>query len=246
MTCEQIRSTCYAAALMRRALTVTILSLALLPAALLTARTAEACSCMAPPPPVEAARNVDAVFHAKLVSVSEVPKAGPHALGNKLFTFEVVRTFKGQLDAQVNIMTTDNSAACGREYGRPSSEWLIYASIDDKGQAHDNLCSRTKAIADAASDIAELEAAAGTLDQPNDPEVEPGPADPEPEPVEPEEPEEPVKGPEPVDPGKKGCSMSATETAPLGLSLGLLGMLGMFGMLGSRGSLGRGRARRRR
>jgi hypothetical protein len=222
---------------MRRALTVTMLSLALLPAALLTARDAEACSCIASAPPVEAARNADAVFVAKLVSVAEVPKDGPHALGNKMFTFEVVRTFKGQLDAQVNIKTTDNSAACGREYGRPDSEWLIYASIDDKGQAHDNLCSRTKALADAAGDIAELEAAAGTLDQPNEPVVEPGPAEPEPEPVQPEQPEQPVDGPEPVDPGKKGCSMSDTETAPVGLSLGLLGSLAMLSMA---------RARRRR
>lgn len=212
---------------MRRVLTVTLLSLALLPAALLTARSAQACSCMAPPPPVEAARNADAVFHAKLVSVADVPKTGPHALGNKMFTFEVVRTFKGQLDAQVNIKTTDNGAACGREYGAAGSEWLIYASIDDQGQAHDNLCSRSKPIADAASDIAELEAAAGTLDQPNDPPVDPnadpGPSDPEPEPVEPEE----VEGPEPAEPGKKGCSVSDTETAPLGLSLGMLGMLGI-------------------
>jgi Tissue inhibitor of metalloproteinase len=220
---------------MRRALTVTMLSLALLPAALLTARTAEACSCIAPPPPVEAARNADAVFHAKLVSVADVPKTGPHALGNKMFTFEVVRTFKGQLDAQVNIMTTDNSAACGREYGAPGSEWLIYATIDGKGQTHDNLCSRTKPIADAASDIAELEAAEGTLDQPNEPPIEPGPSDPEPEPL----PPEPTEGPEPAEPSKKGCSVSDTEPAPLRL----LGMFGLFGMLGMT-SIGHARRRR--
>jgi MYXO-CTERM domain-containing protein len=178
---------------------------------------------MQTPPPVEAARNADAVFHAKLVSVADVPKPSQHALANKMFTFEVVRTFKGQLDRQVNVKTTDNSAACGREYGDPGSEWLIYATIDDQGQTHDNLCSRSKPIEDAAGDIAELEAAAGTLDQPNEPPVEPGPAEPEPEPVEPE----PVEGPEPSEPGKKGCSMSDTNTAPLGLlglSLGLLGL----------------------
>jgi hypothetical protein len=220
---------------MRRALTVTILSLALLPAALLTARTAEACSCIGPLPPVEAARNADAVFHAKLVSVADVPKTGPHALGNKMFTFEVIRTFKGQLDAQVNIMTTDNSAACGREYGAAGSEWLIYATIDDKGQTHDNLCSRTKPIEDAASDIAELEAAEGTLDQPNEPAVEPGPADPEPEPLPPEA----TEGPEPAEPSKKGCSVSDNESAPVRL-------LGMFGLLGMLGMMSMGHARRRR
>jgi MYXO-CTERM domain-containing protein len=202
------------------------LSLTLLPAALLTARAAQACSCMQAPAPVESARNADAVFTAKLVSVADVPKTGQHALAHKLFTFDVVRTFKGQLDRQVNVLTTDNSAACGREYGKPGSEWLIYASIDDQGQTHDNLCSRTRPLADAAADIAELEAAAGTLDQPSEPPVEPGPADPEPEPLPPEQP----AGPEPAEPSKKGCSVSDTEPAPLGLlgvSLGLLGALGL-------------------
>jgi MYXO-CTERM domain-containing protein len=217
---------------MRRASIVLLLSLALLPAALLTARTAEACSCIGPRPPVEAAREADAVFHAKLVSTVDLPKDGKYALAYKMFTFDVVRTFKGQLDAQVNIKTAESDAACGRTYGEPGSEWLIYARVDDTGQIHDSLCSRTKPIADAADDIAELEANAGSLDQPNEPPVEPGPADPEPVPVEPETPE----GPAPAEPSKKGCSISDNDTGPLGLALGL-GVLGMLGMV---------RARRRR
>jgi MYXO-CTERM domain-containing protein len=211
---------------MRRASTITLLSLALLTAGLLTARSAQACSCMPPPPPVEAAREADAVFHAKLVSVEDMPKTGQYAIVYKRFTFEVMRTFKGQLDAQVRVQTADNEAACGRSYGDPGSEWLIYARIDDQGQTHDSLCSRSKPLADAAADIAELEANAGTLDQPNEPPVEPGPAESEPAPVLPEEPEE-SEGPAPAKPGKKGCSVSDTETAPLELGLGLLGMLGM-------------------
>jgi MYXO-CTERM domain-containing protein len=217
---------------MRRASTVLLLSLALLPAALLAARTAEACSCIGPRPPVEAAREADAVFHATLVSVVDLPKDSQYALAYKVFTFDVVRTFKGQLDAQVNVKTTDNEAACGRSYGTTGSEWLIYASVDGKGETHDNLCSRSKPIADAAADIAELEANADTLDQPNEPPpVEPGPAEPEPAPIEPDGDEEP-EGPAPAQPGKKGCSVT-DETAPLGSTLGLLGLLG-FGLLGRR------------
>lgn len=208
---------------MRRASIITLLTLALLPAGLLITRDAQACSCMAPPPPVEAARDASAVFHGKLVSVADVPRKGQHDLAYKKFTFEVVRTFKGQLDTQINIQTTDNSAACGRDYGTPGSEWLIYARTDDSGQTHDNLCSRSKPIADAAQEIAELDAAAGTLDQPNEPPPEPvGPSDPEPV-VEPEEPVEP----EPVKPGKKNCSVDDGETSPLGLLALALGLLGV-------------------
>jgi hypothetical protein len=210
---------------MRRALIVTLLSLALVPAGLLAANTAQACSCITPKSPVEAARDASAVFHAKLLAVSDVPRTTQYGLDNKSFRFEVIRTFKGQLDPQVNIMTADNSAACGRDYGAPGSEWLIYARIDDSGQARDNLCSRSRPIADATGDIAELEANAGTLDQPNEPPDEPvGPADPEPV-VPPAE--EPVAEPEPVKPGKRNCSVTDGEAAPLGLvglALGLLGI----------------------
>jgi MYXO-CTERM domain-containing protein len=212
---------------MRRALIITLLSLALLPAALLSARTADACSCMAPPPPVVAAREASVVFHAKFVSAADMPKSGPHDLGYRMFTFDVLRTFKGQLDAQVKVKTTDNSAACGRDFGDPGSEWLIYARVDDQGQINDSLCSRTRPIADAAEDIQELEANAGSLDQPNEPTPTPvGAGEPEPEPLPLPVPDE---EPAPVQPGKKGCSVSDSESAPLaagGLALGLLGLLG--------------------
>lgn len=220
---------------MRRASTVILFSLALLPAAVLTTRTAEACSCIKAPSPLEAARDSHVVFHAKLVSVADVPKESQYALAYKMFTFEVLRTFKGQLDAQVNVRTADNSAACGRSYGDPDSEWLIYAHVDNKGQTYDSACSRTKPIEDAAADIAELEANAGTLNQPNEPPpAGPGPAEPEPVPVTTPTPEEP-EGPAPAEPGKKGCSVS-DENVPLGPTLGLLGVLGLLG----------NRARRRR
>ena len=209
---------------MRRASIATLFSLALLSAGLLIPEIAEACSCMPPPAPVVAARDADAVFHAKLVSVTDMPSTTPHGLAYKKFTFEVLRTFKGQLDVQVNVQTADNSAACGREYGDAGSEWLIYARVDENGQTHDNLCSRSRPIDNAVEDIAELEANAGTLDQPNEPPPEPvGGSDHEPEPVvQPEQPEPP-----PPQPSKKGCSISDGETAPIG-ALGLV--LAVFGI----------------
>jgi MYXO-CTERM domain-containing protein len=209
---------------MRRALTVTLLSLALLPASLLAVDTAEACSCMPPKPAVESARDASVVFHAKLVSVADMPKSTPHGLANKVYTFQVLRTFKGQLDDKVNVQTADNSAACGRDYGAAGSEWLIYARVDENGQTHDNLCSRSRPIADAVDDIAELLDNADTLDQPNEPPPEPvEPADPEPVVTPPNEPE-----PAPVQPSKKGCSVGdEPPLGPIGLALALLGSLGM-------------------
>lgn len=210
---------------MRRALALTALSLALTPAALLLAPSeAAACSCMKSESALASARDADLVFTAKLESVADAPASGPHALPEKIFSFEVTRTFKGQLDAKVNVRTANNSAACGRGYGDPGSEWLIYASQADDGTIRDNLCSRTMALDKAAADIEELEANLDGLDQENpepEPEEEPvEPAEPEPEPVQPDADAE--GGPEPAKPSKKGCAVAGEDLGGAPWFLGLL------------------------
>jgi hypothetical protein len=215
---------------MHRIYAISVLSLALIPAALsLAPREAAACSCIPSPGALEAARDADAVFTAKLIRVADGPQGGPHAIKTKVFTFEVMRTFKGQLDAQININTADNSAACGRDYGDVGSEWLIYARIDDAGQARDNLCSRTTPLASASADISVLEANADGLDKPDQepPTTDPGPAEPEPEPLQPSS----DTGPEPAEPSKKGCSVSDADLDGGGLA-SLLG-IGLVLALGS-------------
>ena len=221
---------------MRRAFAVTAVSLVLSTAALaLLPSEADACSCMRSPSAVEAARGADAVFTAKLVSSKDVPPSGQYGVATKVFTFEVTRTFKGQLDAKVNVSTADNSAACGRSYGDPGSEWLIYAKIDGEGQTRDNLCSRTTALDKAAEDITELEANADSLDQePNDTAAEPEPvepSEPEPEPVIPPDAED---GPEPGSPSKKGCSVADGDLGPRDLGGALAGLLGLGLIVGWR------------
>jgi MYXO-CTERM domain-containing protein len=215
---------------MRRTLSF-VAALALAPVALLTAREAEACSCMQSKDAVTAARDVSVVFEGKLVVIESPKPKGPHDLPMKIFTFEVVRTFKGQLDTQVRVATTENSAACGRDYGKVGDGWLVYARSDDQGQLQDNLCSRTTVIADAAADIAELEANAGTLDQANPP-YEPesedddtvAPAEDEPLPIEPPtDDHDDHADPEPAQPGKKGCSIGDDSPPPIA-ALALLGL----------------------
>lgn len=211
---------------MRRTLSF-VAALALGSVALLSASEAEACSCIQPKDAVTSARDANAVFEGKLLVIESPKPNGPHDLPMKIFTFEVVRTFKGQLDSQVRVHTTDNSAACGRDFGKVGDGWLIYARTDDAGQLQDNLCSRTMPIADAAADIAELEANADTLDQTNPP-AEPvaedtvAPADDEPPPIEPS-PADDHAEPEPAGPGKKGCSIGEDSPAPIA-ALALLGL----------------------
>jgi MYXO-CTERM domain-containing protein len=214
---------------MRRLLAIGLLCSVFVPAAALVhVGEASACSCMPPKGPVEAAQNVNVVFQAKLVAVADAPQPGPYDVPSTLFTFAVIRTFKGQLDARVTVLTADNSAACGRSYGEVDSEWLVYARVDDNGQLHDNLCSRTMRFEQAAADVAELEEHADALDDdppPYEPIDEPGPADPEPEPIQPQpKPHGADAEPEPI---AKAGRCSVTDG---GGSSGALGLLGLFGL----------------
>jgi hypothetical protein len=210
---------------MRRLVAASLLSLLFVPLALvLQPNEAAACSCLPPPEPVAAAQSVDCVFQAKVLSVFDAPKPDQYGLQNKIFTLEVVRTFKGQLDPQVTVVTADNEAACGRNFGVEGSEWLIYAKYDDAGQLYDNLCSRTRPMQYADADIAELEEHAHELDdEPPDPSQEdpgPGPADPEPEPIVPDMGSE--EGNEQPEPTPKPGRCVVTEDAPAGGVAGII------------------------
>lgn len=185
----------------------------------LTPSMAQACSCMASPDALAAARDSSVVFEGKLVAVDSPKPTKPSDLPSKIFTFEVTRTFKGQLDSQVRVVTADNSAACGRDYGKVGDTWLVYARTWDTGEIHDNLCSRTMPIADAAADIEVLLANAGALDKPAEPEPELQPES-EPEPVEPTS-----EAPPPAEPSKKGCSVG-DEPEPFA-ALALLALLAL-------------------
>lgn len=200
-----------------------VAALALLaPAALvLTPSTAQACSCMSSPDALAAARDSSVVFEGKLVAVDSPKPSKPSDLPSKIFTFEVTRTFKGQLDSQVRVVTADNSAACGRDYGKVGDTWLVYARTWDTGEIHDNLCSRTMPSADAAADIEVLLANAGALDKPAEPEPELEPES-EPEPVEPKPASE---TPPPAEPSKKGCAVG-DEPEPFA-ALALLALLAL-------------------
>lgn len=213
---------------MRRLLAASLLCVSFVMAALvLQPREAVACSCLPPPGPVEAAQSVDCVFQGKVLSIIDAPKPDKYGLHNKIVTFEVVRIFKGQLDLQVNVITADNEAACGRNFGPAGSEWLVYARRDDAGQLYDNLCSRTRDMQYADADIAELEEHAHELDdepkQPDTPDQEdPGPADPEPEPILPDMGS--AEGNEEPEPTPKPSRCTLTNDAPAG---GIAGMLAL-------------------
>ena len=181
---------------------------------------------------MEAAQSVDVVFHGKLLSVTDAPRSGQYDIPSKVFSFKVVRTFKGEVERTVEVSTADNSAACGRSYGDAGSEWLIYARAEPGGTLHDNLCSRTTSIDQAAADIAELEANAAILDDdpPRPTYDDPGPADPDPAPILPEDEGSDDDGDaKPADPKPTSKPQRCAVSEPNFAAGGVAGLLG-FGL----------------
>ncbi len=110
---------------------------------------AQACSCAPPPAPKIALEQSAAVFVGKVTSVEK-------SKGTNTFQFAVSKKWKGVQGDVAAVVSNSESAACGIVFDR-DRDYLVYA-FKNKGddQLQTNLCTRTKRVADAAADLAEL------------------------------------------------------------------------------------------
>jgi MYXO-CTERM domain-containing protein len=226
------------------AVTAALLSLA-------APQIADACSCMKAPSPVIAAKDAEAVFEGKVISVEDFEKSmppGDYKVKARRYKVEVIRSWKGMVTTgeTIDIETADNSAACGRTY-ELNTNYLIYAAASDtKGAFMDGLCSRTMPSDKAVEDFEALGPADGKWEPPADTGGDEGadgggddgPGEPavdnpfvraneEGGPAEDggaADGEAPA-APQPTEPSSRGCSVGGEGAGPLGLALGL-GLLG--------------------
>jgi hypothetical protein len=186
------------------------LCLSALSAISLWPRSASACSCLETVPPKEAAQHASIVFEGKVLGFEEIEPQPYVKL--RAYQFEVLRQFKGNQAESFEVRTADNTASCGRPYAIGET-YLVYAK-ERNGHLSDNLCSRSRTIADANEDLVFFGVA----------EPEPPPADPEPPRVDPEpDPPTPAPADEPPAPApsSRGCMVGA---APDGWPLAWLGL----------------------
>lgn len=114
---------------------------------------AYACSCVPPAPPAEAFANAEAVFAGKVIHWS-VPNSTGSSADPIHVTFNVSTVWKGPASRILAVQTASSGASCGYGFVLPE-EYLVYAY----GAGDDlevSLCSRTRPLADAAEDLAEL------------------------------------------------------------------------------------------
>ncbi|MEM8487319.1 MAG: hypothetical protein AAF564_17330 [Bacteroidota bacterium] len=114
-------------------------------------QTAYACSCIAPPGPLEAMSEADFVFSGTVETVIPVDKEYGK---NILVKLRVLSQWKGGLSEEVFVETADNSAACGYNFERKKS-YLVYGSVHE-GVMTTNICTRTTSLDNASEDLRAL------------------------------------------------------------------------------------------
>ncbi|WP_342505502.1 hypothetical protein [Sporosarcina sp. FSL K6-2383] len=113
-----------------------------------------ACSCAMMPSPEEGISNAQGVFSGKVNSIKE--NSGLLGGYGKTVLFTVKETWKGINKAEVAIMTGSGGGDCGVAFV-VGQEYLVYASVSDmyeKRSLSTTICSPTKALGDAAEDLA--------------------------------------------------------------------------------------------
>lgn len=114
------------------------------------ARPAAACSCAFLPEQDHAcvaSPNTDAVFSGRVMSVSEK--------GRRSFRFAVLEAFSGVKQSTVEVETGQGGGDCG--YGfEIGKSYLIYAARSKDGKLFTHICTRTRPLEKAASDLDHL------------------------------------------------------------------------------------------
>lgn len=119
-----------------------------------------ACSCVPPPPPLEAAERATVVFVGK--PVAELPGGGKNSAYARRFEFAVDEILAGTGKATLVVGTARDSGACGC-YFEIGVSYVVYAH-GEMTALQTNLCTRTKRLdaKGAADEVALLrEAKAG-------------------------------------------------------------------------------------
>ena len=112
-------------------------------------RLASACSCAAPPGPLEALEQADAVFTGEVTGTSRQLRNSSVATRIRL-----IRSYKGGMQSSVTIYSADNSAACGFSFEK-GKKYLVYA-YEGEGELRTSICTRTTTLEMAEQDLAAL------------------------------------------------------------------------------------------
>jgi hypothetical protein len=170
---------------------------------------------MAPPAPTVAVDRAEAVFEARVSAQPRVEPGDSISLTVIHYELEVLRVWKGELGAAVQLATRLSDSGCERNLA-VGKVYVIYAGRGDDGELTDNRCSRTRLSSTADEDLAVL--GPGTTPRTRPPTTEP--SDREAPRITPPAPD---LGPPRL--AGRGCVIDTEVGAPLACLLALAGLL---------------------
>lgn len=104
-----------------------------------------ACSCLPHEPPQQALQAADAVFAGRVLHIDHLPDH------NVQVALEVEEQWKGNLGSRVELITADNSAACGVNFEK-EKRYVVYAGRYEDS-LRTGLCDRTAPLESAQEDL---------------------------------------------------------------------------------------------
>lgn len=104
----------------------------------------------------EEMNNKTAIFSGKAIKVTPPEQKEIMSSADPVsVTFEVDKVWKGEVKQKTVVRTALSSASCGIEDFAVNTEYVVYA-YGAMDQLETNICDRTKPLASAGEDIAEL------------------------------------------------------------------------------------------
>jgi hypothetical protein len=113
---------------------------------------AYACSCGEEWSATEALTNHSAVFSANVVAVEDDATS---PIMRKKVTLQVLESWKGVTMSEVVLYTGIGRGDCGFAFSA-GARYLVFGGWDRNGDLGTGICTRTKLLEDAASDLSEL------------------------------------------------------------------------------------------
>ncbi|HEV7238792.1 MAG TPA: hypothetical protein VGQ36_06090 [Thermoanaerobaculia bacterium] len=122
-----------------------------------TATSADACTCSGPANAAEGLEQSSTVFRGKVIGIRQpfLDRIGLTRTGHHRVEFAVSRQWKGRRSTRIVVRTRMTGEACGFPF-RVNEEYLVYVMPGRTPET--GICTGTKRIADAAADMAQLEA----------------------------------------------------------------------------------------
>src|SRR4028118_2144063 len=123
----------------------------------LTSNAASACVCLTTTPKKNF-RNSRVVFAGKVIDImakTDRSRDTSDSLVAFKLTFEVSKVWKGKVDKQQVVLTSESFRGCEYSFEK-GKEYLVYASGEEL-TIQTSLCNATKPLANAQADLAVLE-----------------------------------------------------------------------------------------